>query len=86
MSQSPKECENFERNLAHLFKVKRAICEVMDADPKRLVIDKINKMVFNVDGSDLQLVCTMMASGILKWEDSVDMRVQNPFKELIINH
>ena len=77
---------NFKRNLAPLFKVKQAICEVMDADPKRLVIDKINKKVFKVDGSDLQLVCTMMASGIIKWEDNVDMRVQNRFKELSLNH
>ena len=52
----------FKRNLAPLFKVKRAIREVMDADPKRLVIDKINKKVFNVDGSDLQLICTYQES------------------------
>ena len=62
------------------------MCEVMDADPKRLVIDKINKKIFNVDESDLQLICTMMASGVVKWEDNLDMRIQNRFKELSLNH
>ena len=68
MSQSSQEREDFKNKLAHLFKVKQAICEVMDADPKRLVINKINKNVFNVDGSDLQLIVTMMISGAVKWE------------------
>ena len=58
----------------------------MDADPKRLVIDKINKKVFNVDGSELQLICTMMASGIVEWEENVDMRYKNRFKELVTDH
>ena len=57
---------------------------LVNADPKR--IDKINKKVFNVDGADLQLVCTTMASGVIKCEDNVDMRVQNRFKELTFNH
>ena len=86
MNQSPQEREDFKRNLALLFKVKRAICEVMDADPKRLVIDKIKSKVFNVNGSDLQLIFTMMTSGTVKWEANVDMRFQHLFKELATNH
>ena len=86
MNQSSQDNEDFKRTLAPLFTVKRAICEVMDPDPKRLVIDKIIKKVFNVDGSDLQLICAMMASGTVKWEDNVDTRVLNRFKELATNH
>ena len=86
MNQSPQERQDFTRTLNHLFNVKGAICQVMDADPKRLVIDKINNKVFNVDGSDLQLICTMTASGIIKYEDNVDMLVQNRFNELITNY
>ena len=58
---------------------------MMDIDPKRVVIDKINKKVFNVDGSNFQLICMMMTSGIVSWEDNMNTRVQIRFEELIGN-
>ena len=43
--QNPKERANFQRNLAPLFKVKRAICELKNIDGSKIVISKINKKV-----------------------------------------
>ena len=46
---------NFKRNLVLLFKVQRAICEVMDVDAKRFVIDNVKEKIF-MNGLDVQLI------------------------------
>ena len=61
--------------MAPLFKIKRALCEIMDIDAKRIMIDKISKKVLYVNGSDILLVNTLMPTGVVKWEADVDQRV-----------
>ena len=65
ISQSPEERANFLCNLAPLFKVKRAICELKNIDGSKVVISKTDKKVFFVEGTELRLVCGLLPSGTM---------------------
>ena len=69
--------------MTFLFEIKRALCEVMDIVAKRIIINKINKKVLYVNGSDLQFVSILMPTGIVNPEANVDQRVQDRYKEFI---
>ena len=53
--QSYEEREDLKEKLTLLLKIKRAICENIDFDLKRLVIDKISKKIFNNNESNIDM-------------------------------
>ena len=55
-----------------LFKIKTAICKITLHDACQIVLNKINKNVYVVDGSELRVVCKLISSGIMKWESEID--------------
>ena len=66
-----------------LLQVKPAICETMDVDGSQIVIVKADKKVFNVNGSDLQLIASLMRSGIIQWEAGIDEKIKARYTELM---
>ena len=56
INQTPEERAAFNQKMKLLFKMKRTICEIMECDAKRIVIDKSEKKTFYVNGSDLQFI------------------------------
>ena len=64
-------------------KKKRAICETMQIEDEQIVIGKAYKKVYWINGTDLQLLATLMSSGVIKWEPEVGEAVRNKYSELI---
>ena len=65
ISQTPEDREKFRRELGPLFKAKRAISETMAIEGNRVVINKIQKKIFFVDGSELRPVCQLSRDGTM---------------------
>ena len=83
ISQTPEDLEKFKRELGPLFKAKRAICEVMAIDGNRVVIHKIQKKIFFVDGSELRPVCQLSKDGTMQFESNIEQVVQDRYTALI---
>ena len=69
--------------MAPLLKVKRAICETMDVDGSQIGIGKNDKKKINVHGSDLQLIASLMPSGIIQWEAGIYENIKARYIELV---
>ena len=79
VSRTPEERVAFTRELAPLFKVKRAACEVMQIDGFQIVVSKVDKKVLYVKGFELLLIAEFLLSGILKWQLAVQKEVQDAY-------
>ena len=55
----------------------------MDVDGSQIVIGKNDKKVFNVHGSDLQLIASLMFSCIIQWEAGIDEKMKARYVELV---
>ena len=83
ISQTPEDRDKFRRELGPLSKVKRAICESMVIDGNRVVINKIQKKIFFVDGSELRPVCQLNKDGTMQFESNIEQVVQDRYTALI---
>ena len=63
--------------------MKRAICETMDVDGSQIVIHKKTMKIFNIHGSDLQLIASLMPSGTIQLEAEVDEKIKARYIELV---
>ena len=79
-----KEIYIYNRDVAPLFKIKRAILEETDElDATRVVVDKSKKKVFFVEEFSLQLVATMISKSNIVWEDGIGQEVKDRYLQLI---
>ena len=69
--------------MASLLKVNRTICETTNRDGSQIIIGKNEKKVFNVHGSDLQLIASLMPSGTIQWEAGIDENINTRYAELM---
>ena len=83
ISRTPEEREYYRKNLASLFKVKRAICEINDVDGVRIVVHKNDKKVFYVEDSELRLVCKLFPNGSMQWDNDVEQSVRDKYLALM---
>ena len=83
MSRTLEEREYYRKNLAPLFKAKRAICEINDVDGTRIVEYKNNKKVFYVEGSELRLVCKLFPNGSMQWNNDIEQSVRDKYLTLM---
>ena len=67
-----------------LFKVKNSICEITHHDAFQIAVNKIDKKVYFVDDSELRLVCKLMPSGNMEWEEEIDETIRAQYVSLII--
>ena len=83
MNRTPEEREYYRKNLAPLFKAKRAICEINDVDGARIVLHKNDKKVFYVEGSELRLVCKLLPNGSMQWDNDIEQSVRDKYLVLM---
>ena len=86
MSRTPEEREYYRKNLALLFKAKRVICEINDVDGTLIVVDKNDKKVFYVEGSELLLVCKLLPNGSMQWDNDIEQAVRDKYLALMAGH
>ena len=79
VSRTPEERAAFIRELAPLYKVKRAACEVMQLEGFQIVVSKVDKKVFYVKGFELLLIAEFLPSGVMKWQPIVQKEVQDAY-------
>ena len=65
---------NLQNNVLHsgkrmtqLLKVNGAICRTLTVDGSQIVIGKNDTKLFNVHGSDLQLIASLISPGTIQW-------------------
>ena len=85
ISQSKEDRIAYNRDVAPLFKMKRAILETIDGiEASQVVVDKAKKKVFIVEGFSLQLVGTMISKSNVQWNDHVTQVVKDRYRELTV--
>ena len=67
-----------------LFEIKTAICEVTHSNASQIVLNKIEKKVYFVDGSELRLVCKLMPSGNMDLEEDIDETIRTKSASLVV--
>ena len=72
MNQSGEERVHLKRNFGQLYKVKRVIYEIDNFGSTNVVVSKMDKKVFFVEGIELCLVCSILPSGVVQWEAYID--------------
>ena len=82
ISQSLEERQAFNRNIRPLYKVNRAICKVMGTDDNQIMVSKVDKKVFFVEGTELRLICSLMPSGSMTWDPIIIQQVKERHEEL----
>ena len=70
-------------NFNAINKSKLAICETMQDEGIRIKIGNANKKVFCITAIDLQLLATLMSSGVMRWESEVGEVVKTKYCELM---
>ena len=83
ISKTPEERADYHKNLAPLFKTKRAICETNDIDGAQILVHKIAKKVFFVEGSELRLVCALQPNGSMQWDADITQNVRDKYLALV---
>ena len=51
----------------------------MQVEGDHIVIGKADKKVFCINGTDLQLLATLMSSGVIQWESEVGEVVKTKY-------
>ena len=49
----------------------------------KMIVNKIYKNVYFVNGSELQLICELMPSGIMEWESDIDEIIRTKYDLLM---
>ena len=57
----------------------------MESDAKQIEIDKSWKNIFYKNGSDLQLNCTLLSSGIAKLEEVIEEKIKTRSNDLMLH-
>ena len=83
--QSLEERERFKKYVEELFKAKRAICECLTFDGVRVVINKTDKKIFYVDGTEFKFICDMSSNGTMQWISEVVQEVRDRYAALIVS-
>ena len=82
MSRTREERNAFNQNERPLYKIKRAIIEVTQVDPKMCVVSKTKKKVFMTDGTLLKEVAELLPNKSVKWSTEVTENIKVRFYEL----
>ena len=83
ISKTPEERAHFKKHLDPLFKAKRALCSTMNLDGTQVVVNKITKKVYYVEGFELRLICEYLPIGIMRWSPDVIQTVQDAYTILM---
>ena len=65
-----------------LFKAKRALCSTMNLDGTQVVVNKITKKKYYVEGFELRLICELLPNGTMQWTPDVVQTVQDTYATL----
>ena len=84
ISKTPEERAHFKKYLDPLFKAKRALCSTMNLDGTQVVVNKITKKLYYVEGSELRLICELLPSGVMQWTPDVIQSVQDAYATLMV--
>ena len=84
ISKTPEERAHFKKYLDPLFKAKRVLCSTMNLDGTQVVVNKITKKLYYVEGSELRLVCELLPSGVMQWTPDVIQSVQDAYATLMV--
>ena len=55
----------------------------MDIDGNQINTCKNDEAIFNIHGSDLQLIASLMLSGIIQWEAGICEKIKARYVELV---
>ena len=66
-----------------LFKAKRAIYELTKVDIHSIVVDKIKRVTYIVDGHTMRAIATLNAIGQLEWSPQVEASIRERTQELL---
>ena len=84
ISKTPEERAHFKKYLDPLFKAKRVLCSTMNLDGTQVVVNKITKKLYYVEGSELCLICELLSSGVMQWTPDVIQSVQDTYATFMI--
>ena len=56
----------------------------MNLDGTQVVVNKITKKLYYVEGSELRLVCELLPSGVMQWTPDVIQSVQDAYATIMV--
>ncbi len=85
LHQSKADRQRFNNEVKPLYKIKRAILELTHGlDSKQIVVDKVAKQVYMVDGHRLKLLAEMISKTNIKWHNNdIGQDIKDRAKALI---
>ena len=55
----------------------------MNLDGTQVVVNKITKKLYYVEGSELRLVCELLPNGVMQWIPNIIQPLQDAYKTLM---
>ena len=57
----------------------------MNLDGTQVVVNKITKKLYYVEGSELRLICELLPSGVMQWTPDVIQSVQDAYATFMVD-